>query len=76
MLEAAGKSIDGIVKLLRILRIPTLKDVGVKEKDFEELAKLALADPTSEANPRTMTLEGMMEILKDAYEDKFKTTIR
>jgi len=76
MLEAAGKSIDGIVKLLRILRIPTLKEVGVKEKDFEELAKLALADPTSEANPRTMTLEGMMEILKDAYEDKFKTTVR
>lgn len=76
MLEAAEKSIDGIVKLLRILRIPTLKEVGVKEKDFEELAKLALADPTSEANPRTMTVEGMVEILKDAYEDKFKTTIR
>jgi len=76
MLEAAGKSIDGIVKLLRILRIPTLKDVGVKEQDFEELAKLALADPTSEANPRVMTLAGMMEILKDAYEDKFKTTVR
>ena len=76
MIEAAGKSIDGIVKLLRLLRIPTLKDVGVKEQDFEELAKLALADPTSEANPRKMTVEGMIEILRDAYADKFKTAFR
>jgi len=76
MIEAAGKSIDGIVKLLRLLRIPTLKDVGVKEQDFEELAKLALADPTSEANPRKMTVDGMIEILRDAYADKFKTAFR
>jgi alcohol dehydrogenase class IV len=76
MMEAARKSIDGIVKLLRLLRIPTLKDVGVREQDFEELAKLALADPTSEANPRKMTLEGMIEILRDAYADKFKTAVR
>jgi len=76
MIEAAGKSIDGIVKLLRLLRIPTLKDVGVKEQDLEELAKLALADPTSEANPRKMTVEGMIEILRDAYADKFKAAVR
>jgi len=76
MIEAAGKSIDGIVKLLRLLRIPTLKDVGAKEQDFEELAKLALADPTSEANPRKMTVDGMIEILRDAYADKFKTAFR
>ena len=76
LMEAAGKSIDGIVKLLRLLRIPTLKDVGVKEQDFEELAKLALADETSLANPRKMTAEGMMGILKDAYQDKFKTATR
>ena len=72
-LEAARKSIDGIVKLLRILRIPTLKDVGVKEQDFEEIARLALADPTSEANPRKMTVKDMKEICKDAYADKFDT---
>ena len=75
-MEAAGNSIDGIVKLLRILRIPTLKDVGVKEQDFEELAKLALADETSLANPRKMTMADMMEILRDAYQDKFRVTVR
>lgn len=71
--EAARKSIDGVVNLLRVLRIPTLKDVGVKEQDFEEIAKMALADETSLTNPRKMTLEGMMEILRDAYKDKFGT---
>jgi len=76
LMEAAGKSIDGIVKLLKLLRIPTLKDVGVKEQDLEELAKLALADETSLANPRKMTLEDMVEILRDAYQDKFRVTVR
>lgn len=72
LMEAARKSIDGVVNLSRMLRIPTLKEVGVKEQDFEELSKIALADETSLANPRKMTLDGMMEIFRDAYQDKFR----
>lgn len=74
LMEAARKSIDGVISLLRMLRIPTLKDVGIEEQDFEEIAKMALADETSLANPRKMTLEGMVEILRDAYRDKFGTS--
>ncbi len=74
--DAARKSIDGVINLSRILRIPTLKDIGIKEQDFEEIAGVAMADLTSEANPRRMTPEDMMEILRDAYRDKFGIAVR
>jgi len=74
LMEAAGKSIDRVINLLRMLRIPTLKDVGIKESDFEEISKIALVDPMD--NPRKMTLDGMMEVVRDAYEDKFRIALK
>jgi alcohol dehydrogenase class IV len=72
LMEAARKSIEAVVNLLRMLRIPTLKGVGAKVQDFKKLAEMAMADLTCEANPRKMTVEDMEEILKDAYQDKFR----
>jgi alcohol dehydrogenase len=68
--EAARKSVDAVMNLCRILSIPKLKDVGVKESDFKEIAKMALADETSLANPRKMTVEGFERILRNTYEEK------
>jgi len=74
--EAARKSIEAVINLSRLVNIPLLKDVGVKEADFNKIAKMALADETSLANPRKMTLEDMLGILRDAYADKLKTAVR
>lgn len=62
-------------ELIRTFMLISCSYLDKANKNFEELAKLALADPTSEANLRKMTAEGMMEILKDAYEEKFTTTV-
>jgi alcohol dehydrogenase class IV len=70
--EAARKSIDAVVNLLRTLRIPTLKAAGVKEKDLGIIAKMSLEDGTSVANPRKMTLDSLEQLLVEAYNDKFQ----
>ena len=69
----AKRPLDRVINLLRMLRIPTLKDVGIKESDFEEISKIALVDPMD--NPRKMTLDGIMEVVRDAYEDKFRIAL-
>ncbi|MCC5912440.1 MAG: iron-containing alcohol dehydrogenase [Clostridiaceae bacterium] len=65
--EAADKALDAIVKLSEDIGIPSgLAELGVKEKDFEVMAKNAMADACSLTNPRTATLEDVIQIFKNA----------
>ena len=47
----------------------TIKDVGVKEEDFEMLAKKAMEDPCKPGNPREVTEEDFINLYKKAYEE-------
>ncbi|KNZ42499.1 iron-containing alcohol dehydrogenase [Acetobacterium bakii] len=61
-------AIDAIKKLSKDVGIPTgLKEIGVQEKDFGELADLALADICTGGNPKCPTKEEVMAIYKAAF---------
>jgi alcohol dehydrogenase len=65
--EAADKAIAAIKKLSVDVGIPTgLKGLGVKEKDMETMAQNAMKDACSATNPRTATLEEVINMFKAA----------
>ncbi len=55
------------MEMRRLLDIPSLKEVGVKEKDFDDIVALAMANLGTPDAPRKMTPAGYMEILKKTY---------
>lgn len=65
--EGANAAIEAIKLLSKAVGIPSgLKEFGVKEKDFKEMAKNALADVCTGGNPRDVTLEETIAIYKEA----------
>ena len=61
-------AIDAIKKLSKDVGIPSgLKEIGVKEADFNELADLALADICTGGNPKCPTKEDVIAIYKAAF---------
>lgn len=65
--KAAQKAIDSIKKLSASIGIPSgLAELGVKEEDFEVMAKNAKVDACQFTNPRTATLEQVIEIFRNA----------
>ena len=65
--QAAQRAIDAIKELATSIGIPAgLKDLDVKEKDFEVMAKNAMADACQATNPRTATLDEVIQIFKNA----------
>lgn len=66
--EANKAAIDAIKKLSADVGIPSgLNELGVKEADFELMAKNALLDVCTGGNPKAVTLEDTIEIYKSAY---------
>ena len=69
MIEAARKSVAGIKRLIRTLELPTsLKACGVKEEDLEAIAERAAWNVSLESNPRPLTYDVFLDILKKAYQ--------
>lgn len=66
--DAADKAISAIKKLSEDVNIPSnLKELGVKEKDFETMADLALQDGNAFSNPIQGNKEDIISILKSAF---------
>lgn len=67
--EAADKTLDAIKSLAEQVKIPTLKEAGVKGEQFDVLAKASLAEEVSiMANPTEVTKEDLIKIIEYAYE--------
>lgn len=65
--DAAQKAIDSIKKLSASIGIPSgLAELNVKEEDFEIMATNAKLDACQATNPRTATLEEVIQIFKNA----------
>lgn len=67
--EAAYQAVEAVDSLIEDCGIySTLKDFGVKEQDFPELAKVAMtvARPLAN-NPRKITVDDAIEIYEDAF---------
>lgn len=66
-LQGANSAIAAIKALSKSVGIPTgLKELGVKEESFEEMAKNALADVCTGGNPREVTMTDTIAIYKAA----------
>ncbi|WP_206808506.1 iron-containing alcohol dehydrogenase [Paradesulfitobacterium ferrireducens] len=65
--EAADVAIDAIQNLAMDVGIPSgLRELGVKEEDFEVMAQNAMKDATSFTNPRILTLQEVIELYRQA----------
>ncbi len=65
--EANAKAIEAIMKLSERVGIPKgLKELGVKEEDFQVMAENALKDVCAGTNPREVTLEDTIALYKEA----------
>ena len=68
VIEAAEKAIDAMFRLSKDVGIPaSLKEMGVKEEDFEYMAKMALKDGNAFSNPRKGNEKDIVEIFKAAF---------
>jgi len=67
--EAAEKSVDAIKKFLATLDMPrSLKELGVKEEDLPAIAERTMWNVSVGSNPRPLTYDVALNILKKAYE--------
>jgi 1,3-propanediol dehydrogenase len=68
VIEAAEKAIAAMFRLSQDVGIPaSLKEMGVKEEDFEKMAFMALKDGNAFSNPRKGNEMDIVEIFKAAY---------
>lgn len=68
VMEAAEKAIDAMFRLSKDIGIPaSLKEMGVKEQDFEYMAEMALKDGNAFSNPRKGNEKDIVSILKAAF---------
>lgn len=66
--EAANKAISAIEKLSQDVNIPSsLRELGVKEEDFEYMAKMALQDGNAISNPIQGKEEDIIKLFQAAY---------
>ena len=67
VMEAADKAIEALRRLSSDVGIPSgLKELGVKEEDFEYMAEMALKDGNAGTNPISGTKEDIIKIFKEA----------
>jgi len=68
VMDAAHKAIDAMRRLAVDIGIPTsLKEMGVKEEDFDLMATNALNDGNAGSNPRKGTKADIINLFKKAY---------
>ena len=67
-MDAAQKAIDAMFRLSADVGIPArLRDMGVKEEDFEYMAEMALKDGNAFSNPRKGNEKDIVNIFKAAF---------
>ena len=70
--EAARKAVEAVVELLADLEIPGLREAGVREEDFEELADKTMTHYCVQQglNVCPLTRDVVMELYQRAYRDE------
>lgn len=65
--DGAWMAVSAVRKLNEDLNIPTLKDIGVREEDFEELSIKSEVNVSTDSNPRKIRKEDFLKIFRKAY---------
>ncbi|MBA7567299.1 Choline dehydrogenase [subsurface metagenome] len=69
VMDAAYKSVVAVKRLLSDLDMPTLKELGVKEADFQKLAEQSSVDNCAPGNIRTTSVDDFKELLERTYNN-------
>ncbi len=68
VMDAADKAIAAMARLAKDVGIPaSLKEMGVKEEDFELMAENALKDGNAGSNPRKGNKQDIINLFRKAY---------
>ncbi len=68
VMDAADKAIAAMARLAKDVGIPSsLKEMGVREEDFELMAENALKDGNAGSNPRKGNKKDIINLFKKAY---------
>jgi alcohol dehydrogenase len=65
--EAAQSLIQKIKNLSRKLHIPSVKEIGLEESHFPEIAQKSFANNSNPSNPREASAEDYLQILSRAF---------
>ncbi|MGE5602455.1 MAG: iron-containing alcohol dehydrogenase [Nitrososphaerales archaeon] len=66
-MEAAEAAVDAVTKFVKLLEIPTVPELGVKEEDLQTLIDLAYNDPQTIGNPRDLTRKSYEQIYYSCF---------
>jgi alcohol dehydrogenase class IV len=74
-LQLADPSFDAVMKWVLGLReefnVPhTLQEAGIDDKRFDQLAAMAVVDPTAAGNPVELTEANCKQLFTDSYSGK------
>jgi len=67
--EAANTLIKKIKSLSRKLGIPSVKDIGLEEAHFPQIAQKSAANNSNPSNPREASVKDYIDILSRAYQE-------
>ncbi|MFW5898215.1 MAG: NAD-dependent alcohol dehydrogenase, partial [Candidatus Saliniplasma sp.] len=59
-----GGAVKAVKELNGKLKIPPIDEIGLKEKDIEELAEMSVNNLSNESNPREMEKEDYVRLFK------------
>jgi choline dehydrogenase len=65
--EAAELAVASVTKLVNLLEIPSLTEMGIPEADIPMLVDLAYADPQTIGNPRDLTKASYEQIYRSCF---------
>lgn len=68
--EGAEKAVEAVKKLALDVKLPLFSSLNVNAEDFDKLAEMSLRNISTESNPRTMTKEDYLTVIKNAYDHK------
>jgi alcohol dehydrogenase class IV len=71
LFQAAARAVEAVKKLCADIQIPKLRDLGVREEEFQrvivQMARDGIASGTPQVNPRPVTEKEMVELFKLAF---------
>lgn len=67
--KAAKEAVEMVKQMVKDIKLPTLKDVGIKKEDIEKLSEMSEENGSTPSNPRPMTKKEYVELFTKAYND-------
>ncbi|WP_312811272.1 iron-containing alcohol dehydrogenase [Sedimentibacter sp.] len=68
--EGAKKAVEAVKKLAVDVNLPLFSSLNVNTDDFEKIAEMSVKNISTESNPRPMTKEDYLTVIKNAYGHK------